>query len=120
MHPSPPFGPSGTPLLKSPDEESLVCVPPPPLEDPVACPPLRNHLPIDVVAHKTISFTHGLSMMPMINSHLVSPTPTVPPQSLMDNTYSALKKRVREALLAEWPSLLPTPGYYHHLHALNP
>ena len=37
----------------------------------------------------------------MINSHLVSPAPILPPQSLMDSTYSALKKRVREALLEE-------------------
>jgi len=56
----------------------------------------------------------------MINSHLVTSAPSALPRSLMDNTYSALKKRVREALLAEWPSLLPTPGYYHHLSALNP
>jgi len=56
----------------------------------------------------------------MINSHLVSPAPSTLPRSLMDNTYSTLKKRVREALLAEWPDLLPPPGYYHHLPALNP
>jgi len=83
-------------------------------------PPLRNHLLIDAVAHKTIPFTHGLSRMPMVNSHHVSPAPSILPRSLMDNTYSALKKRVREALLAEWPGILPTPGYYHHLPALNP
>ena len=56
----------------------------------------------------------------MINLYLVSPAPTLPPQSLMDNTYSALKKRVREALLSEWLGLLPKPGYYHHLPTLNP
>ena len=55
----------------------------------------------------------------MINSHLVCPTPTLPPRSLMDNTYSALKKRVREALLVEWASLFPTPGYYLHPPALH-
>jgi len=73
-------------------------------------PPIRNHLPVDAVAHRTIPFTIGLSKMPMINSHHVCPAPVLPPQSLMDNTYSALKKRVREALLAEWASLFPTPG----------
>jgi len=83
-------------------------------------PPLRNHLPIDAVAHKTIPFTHRLARMPMINSHLISSAPSALPRSLMDNTYSALKKRVREALLAAWPGLLPTPGYYRHLPALNP
>jgi len=87
---------------------------------PRPVPPLRNHLPIDAVAHKTIPFTHGLSRIPKINSHLVSSAPSALPWSLMDNTYSALKKRVREALLSEWPGLLPTPGYYHHLAALNP
>jgi len=75
---------------------------------------MRNHLPIDGVAHKTTPFTHGLSNMPMINSYLISPALAVPPQSLMNNTYSALKKRVREALLEELARLFPTPGYYHH------
>ena len=56
----------------------------------------------------------------MINSHLVCPTPTLPPRSLMDNTYSSLKKRVREKLLADWSSLFPTPGYYLHPPALSP
>ena len=37
---------------------------------PRPVPPLRNHLPIDAVAHKTIPFTHWLSRMPMINSHI--------------------------------------------------
>jgi len=79
---------------------------------PRPVPPIRNHLPVDAVAHRTIPFTLGLSRMPMINSHHERPTVTLPPQSLMDCTYSALKKRVREKLLAEWASLFPTPGYY--------
>jgi len=86
---------------------------------PRPVPPLQNHLPVDVVAHRTIPFTLGLSRMPMINSHLVYPAPTLPPQSLMNNTYSTLKKRVREALLAEWASLFPTLGYYLHPPALS-
>ena len=68
---------------------------------PRPVPPIRNHLLIEAVAHKTIRFTHGLSRMPMINSHLISPGPTIPPRSLRVNTYSALRKRVREALLGE-------------------
>jgi len=87
---------------------------------PRPVPPMRNHLPIDAVAHRTILFTHALSWMPMINSPLVSPALAVPPQSLIDNTYSALKKRVRAALLKDWSLLFPTPGYYHHRPALNP
>jgi len=87
---------------------------------PRPVPPMRNHLPVDAVAHRTLPFTLGLSRMPMINSHLVCPAPNLPPQSLMDNTYSALKKRVREKLLEEWSSLFPTPGYYLHPPALQP
>jgi len=56
----------------------------------------------------------------MINSHLVCTTATLAPQSLMDNTDSALKKRVRETLCAEWASLFLTPGYYLHPPALSP
>jgi len=91
-----------------------------PWKTPRPVPPIRNRLPVDAVAHRTIPFTLSLSRMPMINSHLVCPTPTLPPQSLMDNTYSALKKRVRETLLTEWASLFPTPGYYLHPPALSP
>jgi len=87
---------------------------------PHPVPPIRNDLPVEAVAHRTIPFTLGLSRMPMINSHLVCPTPTNPPGSLIDNTYSALKKRVRQKLLAEWSSLFPTPGYYLHPPALSP
>ena len=56
----------------------------------------------------------------MINSHLVCPTPILPPQSLMNSTYSPLKKRVREKLLVEWASIFPTLGYYLHPPALHP
>ena len=38
---------------------------------PRPVPPLRNHLPVDAVAHRPIHFTLGLSRKPMINSHLV-------------------------------------------------
>jgi len=87
---------------------------------PRPVPPIRNHLPVDAVAHRTIPFTLGLSRMTMINSHLVCPAPALPPQSLMDSTYSALKNRIRERLLVEWASLFATPGYYLHPPELQP
>ena len=46
---------------------------------PRPVPPMRNHLLIDAVAHKTIPFTKGLSRRRMINSHLVSPALAAPP-----------------------------------------
>jgi len=87
---------------------------------PRPVPPIRNPLPVDAVSHRTLAFTHGLSRMPMINSHLISPATALPPQSLIDNTYSALKNRAREALIDESSSLHPTPGYYHHPPSVTP
>jgi len=86
---------------------------------PRATPAIRNPRLIEAVAHKTIPFTSGLSRMPMINSHLASPALAIHPQSLMDNTYATLKKRVREALLEEWAHLFLAPGYYHHSPTAN-
>ena len=69
---------------------------------PRPSPSIRNHLPIDAVAHRTITFTGGLSTVRMINAHLVpGVAPNIPPQSLIGSTYSALKKRVREALIED-------------------
>jgi len=87
---------------------------------PRPVPPIRNNLPVDAVAHRTLPFTHGLSRMPMINSHRVSPSPVLPPQSLMNTTYSALKASVRNALLEDWARFFPAPSYYRHLPALTP
>jgi len=83
-------------------------------------PPRRNHLPIDGVAHRSIPLSQGLPRMPMINSHLISLALTVPPQSLMNNINSALKKGQSEALLDDWPRLFPMPWHNHHPPALNP
>ena len=56
----------------------------------------------------------------MINSHLVHPTPALPPLSLINNTYSALKKSIPEKLLEEGDSLCPPPGYYLHSRTVSP
>jgi len=53
---------------------------------PRPVPPMRNHLPVDAVAHRTILFTLGLFRMPMINSHLMCPTPR-PPAPVLDGQY---------------------------------
>ena len=76
---------------------------------------------MDAVAHRTITFCAGLSNVLMINSHLVPEVlALLPPQSLMLITYSALKKRVREALIADWSRLFPPPAYYRHPPTLHP
>ena len=76
---------------------------------------------MDAVAHRTIPLTHGLSRMPMINTHLLPElADLLPPPSLMTNTYSALKKKFREALVEDWSQLFPLPAYYHHPPAIHP
>ena len=88
---------------------------------PRPSPRLRTHLPIDAVAHRTIGFTGGLSTMPMLNAHLVpNRSAHLPPQSLMTSTYSAVKKRVWEALLDDWSRLFTLRAYYAHPTALHP
>jgi len=77
---------------------------------PRPSPPFRTHwhLLIDAVAHKTITFAGGLSRMPMINAHLVPEVSSnLTRQSLMENTSSAVKKRIREALIEDWSRLFP-------------
>lgn len=37
-----------------------------------------------------------------------------------DNTYSALRKRVREALIQDSPQLFPPPSYHHHPQVMHP
>jgi len=84
-------------------------------------PPLRNHLPIDTVAHRTIALTGRLSKMPMINAHLVPEVSALLlPQSLMTSKYTGLKKRVRQALIEDWSRLFRPSAYYHHPPALHP
>jgi len=38
----------------------------------------------------------------------------------MMSTYSALQKRMREALIEPWSRLFPPPAYYHHPLAIHP
>jgi len=77
---------------------------------PSPSPRLRNPLPIDAVAHRTIAFTGGLSRVPIINMHLVQAvSPSRPLPSLMESTCSGLKKWVSEVLIEDWSRLPPPP-----------
>jgi len=88
---------------------------------PGPSPPLRNPHPLDAVAHRSIAFTGSLSRVPMINAHLVpNALANLLPQSLMQNTYSALKKRVREPHVEDWSGLFPPLACDHHPQALLP
>ena len=88
---------------------------------PRPTPPLLTHMPINAVAHRSIPFTGGLLKMPLRNGHLVpAVSALLPLQSLMTNTYSTLKKRVRKPLIEDWSRLFPLPANYHNPPALHP
>ena len=75
-------------------------------------PPIRKHLPIDTMAHLTIPLTEGLSRLPLVLHAPPPPGTNIPPSDLMRKTYLTLRKRAREALMADWGTLHPTPNYY--------
>ena len=97
---------------------------------PYLCHRLASSLIAPILLYGSDLFTPGLGTTNHLDTfwrkvqrwttNCFSATPTLPPQSRMDNTYSALNKRVREKLLTEWASLFPTPGYYLHPAALCP
>jgi len=87
---------------------------------PRPVPPIRNHLPVDTVAHGTIPFTHGLSRMAMINSHLVCPTPP-PPAAIPDEQHLFRPEEEDHRDTPHRVGLpLPNSGYYLHPRILSP
>ena len=62
---------------------------------PVPSPPLRNHLPIDALAHVTIPFMEGLSRFPLVLNAPPPPGTNIPPAALMACIYIALRQRAR-------------------------
>ena len=70
-------------------------------------PPIRNHLPIDAMAHLVIPLMGGLSRLPLVLHAPPPPGTDIPPPQLMLKTYLALKRRARDALLDDWKTLHP-------------
>lgn len=83
---------------------------------PTQSPPFRKHLPIDLLAHLTISLGDGLSSFPLILKTLPPPGTNISPAALMTRTYVALRCRARQQLLDQWaPDFLPQPTTSIHL-----
>ena len=86
----------------------------------VPSPPIRKHLPIDAMADLVIPLMDGLSRLPLVLHAPPPPGADIPPPQLMLKTYLALKRRARDALLADWTTLHPTPDYYLYQPRLTP
>jgi len=84
------------------------------------CPPLRQHLPINALAHLTLLFPNGLSRLPLI-VHAPLPAGTdIPPTALMRPPFVALWKRAKAILLEEWKTHHPTLPHYTYHRSFSP
>ena len=83
-------------------------------------PPIREHLPIDAMAHLVIPLIGGLSRLPLVLRAPPPPGTDIPPPQLMLRTYRARKGRTRDALLEDWRTLHPTTDYYPYAPRLTP
>ena len=86
---------------------------------PLRSPPVRTHLPVDVLAHLTIPLFEGLSDAPLINSTLLPDPQALPSDEIMTNAYRALKRRAQSLMMEHWRSL-PLSDYYPYPLQLSP
>ena len=86
----------------------------------VPSPPICKHLHIDAMAHLVIPLMEGLSRLPLFLHAPAPPGTDIPPPQLILRTYLALKRRARDALLADWTTLHPAPEYYPYQPWLTP
>jgi len=107
--------------LKSPHQRPFVGLPALELEDPPPLSPYRQPPPYRCCGPQVYHLHWRPVRVPMINADLVPrATPNLPPQYVMGSTYSALKKRVREALIEDWSRLFPPPPTITTLQPYTP
>jgi len=83
-------------------------------------PPIRKHLPVDVLAHLTLPLQEGLTRLPLVLHAPPPPGANIPPPKLMKRAYQALRTRARNMLLQDWVTDAPTPPYYDFPPSLTP
>lgn len=82
-------------------------------------PPVHTHLPVDALAHLTLSPLNCLSYAPLIISPLLPDLPSLPSDEIIANTYPALKHKARTLMMEHWHSI-PLPDYYNYPLRLSP
>jgi len=85
----------------------------------VPSPPIREHLPVNAMAHLTLPLQEGLTYLPLI-LHAPPPGTNIPPPDLMRRSYQALRTRARNMLIQDWSNDDPTPPYYEYPPSLSP
>jgi len=67
----------------------------------VPSPPIRKHLPIDLLAHLTLPLQRGLTRLPLVLHAAPSPGTNIPLPELMRRTYQALWAHAKNMLLQD-------------------
>ena len=114
-------------LLKAraPDSHRALCTPLAPnlmplnWKTPLPSPPVRTHLPVDALAHLTVSLLKDLSFAPLINSTLLPDLSSLPSDEILTNAYHALKRRAQALIMDQW-CFLPLPSYYPYPLRFSP
>ena len=86
---------------------------------PLPSPPMPNYLPVDALAHRTISLLEGLSYTPLISSTLLSDLPSLHTDEIMVNAYQPLRRKAQSLMMDHWRSI-PLPDYYSYPLRLAP
>ena len=86
---------------------------------PLRSPPVHTHLPVDALAHLTLTLLEGLSYALLINTTLLPDLPALPSEKIMANAYHTLKPRAQTLMMEHWRSL-PLPDYYPYPLRLSP
>jgi len=113
-------------IFRAPDSHRSVCtrldpnIMPLNWKTPRPSPPTRTHLPVDAMAHLTLSLIRGRSFAPLINSSVVLDLAPLRPDNVMKATYSSLKASARLLILDSWPLDHPPPPYYCFHLSLTP
>ena len=82
-------------------------------------PPVRTHLPVDLLAHLTIPLHKDLSYAPLNNSTLLPNLPSLLSHEVMTSAYHALKRRVQALMMDHW-RCLPLSTYSPYPLRLSP
>jgi len=82
--------------------------------------PTRTHLPVDAMAHLTLSLLGGLSFAPLINSSLLLDLPPLPPDNVMKAAYSSHKAKAHLLMLDSRRLDHSPPPYYSFPLSLTP
>ena len=86
---------------------------------PLPSPRVHTHLPVDALAHLTVSLLKDFSFVALINSTILPNLPFLPSDEIMTRVYCALKPQAETLMMDKWLSL-SLLNYYPYPLCLSP